>query len=179
MAPQITWQAVQDMPEDGRRYEAIGGEMYVTAAPIFRHQRITYKLSLLLGALLEHPGHGILAGAPGVEFPATREGVQPDLVFVSNRRTDVISDKGLVGPPDLVIEILSPSTKSRDRGVKLDLYERQGVGEYWIVDHEAEAVDVWRFDSDPRHERFTKRLPVRVGDEPVGEIDLEELFAPD
>jgi len=87
-----------------------------------------------------------------------------------------VAKEGLRGAPDLVIEILSPSTAERDRGVKLDLYERQGVAEYWIVDPEEEAVDVWRFEGGRAFERYTDRLPVRLGGESVGEVDLEEVF---
>jgi len=185
--PEITWRDVQQMPDDGRRREAVGGQLYVTAAPSFRHQRICHRLAVALDELLEAPGHGLLASAPvGVEFPATGEGVQPDLVFVSKERRGILADDWIRGAPDLVVEVLSPSTEDRDRGVKRKLYRRQGVREYWIVDPEAEAVDVWRFGGDARdgsataaHERFADRLPVRIGGQVVGEIDLEEIFRSD
>ncbi|MDP2497359.1 MAG: Uma2 family endonuclease [Candidatus Palauibacterales bacterium] len=181
----ITWRDAQKMPEDGRRYEAAEGELYVTAAPSFRHQRICHRLQVRLDDLLERPGHGVIAAGPvGVEFPATEEGVQPDLIFVSEERRGIIADDWIRGAPDLVVEILSPSTGDRDRGVKLKLYRRQGVGEYWVVDPEEDAVEVWRFGASGRegettHERYTERLPVRIGDEVVGEIDLAEIFVRD
>ncbi|MXX78914.1 MAG: Uma2 family endonuclease [Gemmatimonadales bacterium] len=178
--PSITWQDVQQMPDDGNRYEAIEGSSYMTPAPTFRHQRVGHRLGKALDEVLEQPGHGVVVPAPfGVEFPATGEGVQPDLLFVSNERRGLITNAGLTGAPDLVVEILSPSTASRDRGLKLRLYERQGVREYWIVDAEENTVDVWRFAEDPQHERFAETLPVRLGTEEVGEIDLEAVFAPD
>ncbi len=176
--PQITWQDVQQLPDDGRRYEAIEGDLYVTPAPTVRHQRISKRLERALLALLEDPGHGELLHAPvGVEFPATEEGVQPDILFVSNARRGIVADDWLRGAPDLVVEILSPTTASRDRGIKLRLYERQGVAEYWIVDHEAEAVEVWRFEEGRQAERYTDRLPVRLGGKTLGEIALQEIFA--
>ena len=178
--PSITWQDVQQMPEDGNRYEAIEGDVYMTPAPTFRHQRVSLRLLVALDRILEQPGHGVVVQAPfGVEFPATGEGVQPDLLFVSNERRGHITDAGLTGAPDLVVEILSPSTASRDRGLKLRLYERQGVREYWIVDADENTVDAWRFGEDPAHERFEATLPVRLGTERVGAIDLEAVFAPD
>ena len=178
--PSITWQDVQQMPDDGNRYEAIEGSSYMTPAPTFRHQRVSHRLGKALDEVLEQPGHGVVVPAPfGVEFPATGEGVQPDLLFVSNERRGLITDPELTGAPDLVVEILSPSTASRDRGLKLRLYERQGVREYWIVDPDENTLDVWRFGEDPAHERFTEALPVRLGTEEVGVIDLESVFAPD
>jgi Uma2 family endonuclease len=83
----------------------------------------------------------------------------------------------LKGAPDLVVEILSPTTASRDTGLKRLVCERQGVAEYWIVDPDARAVDVWRFEGEPCTERIVDTLTVRVGTERVGEIDLVPVFA--
>ena len=178
--PQITWQDVQQLPDDGKRYEAIEGELYVTPAPSIRHQRISLRLVIELHHILVAPGYGELFFAPtGVEFPATQEGVQPDILFISNERRGIVAERWLMGPPDLVIEILSPGTTQRDRGIKLRLYERQQVAEYWIVDPDADAVEAWRFRAEPRCERFIGRLPVRLGTEVLGEIDLTGIFARD
>ena len=177
---QITWQDVQQLPDDGHRHEAIDGELYVTPAPTYRHQKVSQRLEQSLLRLLQAPGHGSVVDAPiGVEFPATQEGVQPDIVFVSSERLGIIHDEGIKGAPDLVIEILSPSTAHRDRGIKRKLYERHGVTQYWIVDPDAEAVEVWSFGDEPGFERFTDSLPVRLAGETVGDIDLAEVFAAD
>jgi Uma2 family endonuclease len=176
--PQITWQAVQQLPDDGKRHEAIGGELYGTPVPDLRHQRISMHLMIALAEIVKEGRLGEIFHAPlGVEFPATGEGVQPDLLFVSNERRGILAPEWLKGAPDLVVEIASPVTAIRDRSIKLDLYERQGVAEYWIVDPDQDAVEVWRFHSKPRFERFTGRLPVRLGEETVGEIDLVQVFA--
>ena len=177
--PSITWQDVQQMPDDGNRYEAIEGDLYVTPAPTPRHQILLLRLYDALAAVLrEHHGGVLLVAPVGVEFLGTGEGVQPDILFVSDERRGIIQDTSLRGAPDLVVEILSPSTASRDRSKKLHLYERQGVGEYWIVDPDENAVDVWRFGDETVRERFTDALPVRHGTERVGEIDLQAVFAP-
>ncbi len=178
--PQITWDHVQQLPDDGNRYEAIGGELYVTPAPAVRHQTISLRLELELVRLLVQSGHGRLWHAPiGVHFLDTGEGVQPDILFVSNERRGIVAPDELKGAPDLVVEILSPSTAGRDTGLKRALYERQGVAEYWIVDPDAGAVDVWRFSDEPRHERFVDTLPVRLGAERVEQIELAQMFAED
>ena len=176
--PQITWQDVQQMPDDGNRYEAIAGDLYMTPAPSVRHQRVSLRLERALYTILVEPGHGELLHAPvGIEFPATGEGVQPDILFVSDERRRIVADDWLRGAPDLVVEILSPSTSRRDRGIKRQLYERQGVAEYWIVEPDEDAVDVWRFSATRRHERFVDRVPVRLGDDAHGELDLGPVFA--
>jgi Uma2 family endonuclease len=185
---QITWQDVQQLPDDGHRHEAMEGELYVTPAPSFRHQRVSQRLEQALLRLLEEPGHGIVVHAPiGVEFPDTGEGVQPDIVFVSAARRHIITQPDIQGPPDLVIEILSPTTAHRDRGIKRKLYERQGVGQYWIVDTEAREVEVWSFAGanvsaetrEPSFGRFRGDVPVRVEGEMIGEIDLAGVFRED
>ena len=176
----ITWRAVQQMPDDGNRYEAIAGELHVTAAPTTRHARVSKRLQFALDRLLERPGRGEIFVAPfGVEFPTTGEGVQPDLLFVANERREIIGEDWIRGAPDLMVEIVSPTTEDRDRGIKRRLYERHGVPEYWIVDPEANFVDVWRFGGDPEHERLTETLPVRLGSERHGTIDLRDIFRPD
>ena len=173
-----TWEDVLRMPDDGNRYEFIGGRLYVTPAPVTRHQRISKRLQAALMRVLEDPGCGEVFHAPIlVEFPGTGDRVQPDLLFVSDERRAIIGEKQVTGAPDLVVEILSPSTAHRDRGIKLDLYARCGVGQYWIVDPVEDAVDVRRFGDEPGHERFSGELPVRLGAERVGRIDLDEIFS--
>lgn len=175
----ITWQDTLLMPEDGKRYEAIDGELYVTAAPMRRHQRVSGNLVAVLSKLLDEPGHGWVYHAPiGVEFPETEEGVQPDIVFVSRQRAQRLVKEGIRGAPDLVVEILSPSTAGRDRTIKKKLYERQGVGQYWVVDPDAESVEVWDFEgSASKPARYIDRLPVSLNAEPIREISLTDVFA--
>ncbi len=173
-----TWEDVLRMPDDGNRYEFIGGRLYVTPAPAIRHQRVSKRLQAALMRMLEDAGRGEVFYAPFlVEFPGTGDRVQPDLIFVSDERREIIGEKQVLGAPDLVVEILSPSTAHRDRGIKLDLYARSGVRQYWIVDPVEDIVDVWRFGDDPGHERLSGELPVRLGDERVGQIDLDQVFS--
>ena len=168
------------MPEDGKRYEAIDGELYVTPAPLLRHQWISGNLVAALRRLLVDPGHGwVFSAAVGVEFPDSDEGVQPDIVFVSTGRSECLVKEGISGAPDLVIEILSPATAERDRTVKLKLYRRQGVQVYWLVDPDTTSVDVWNLAAGAAAaERYTARLPVRPGERTLGEIDLSDISPP-
>jgi Uma2 family endonuclease len=173
----ITWADAQLMPEDGKRYEAIDGELYVTAAPSRRHQRISSNLESALRSLLDDAGHGWVYDAPiGVEFPETEEGVQPDIIFVARQAAPKLVDEGIRGPPNLVVEVLSPSTASRDRSVKLKLYRRQGVAQYWIVDPDGETVEVWDFANDIGPSIYKETLVVRLGDIDAGTIDLVRTF---
>lgn len=176
----ITWRDVQHAPDDGKRYEAIGGDLYVTAAPSTRHQSISINLASELRRLLYDPGHGLVLYAPtGVEFPETEEGVEPDLLFISKARLDIVGDDWIRGAPDLVVEILSPTTAHRDRDLKLKLYERQGVPEYWIVDPDTDSIEVWRFSTGATaSELYHDRLPVRLAGRVLGEIDLTSIFPP-
>ena len=177
----ITWHDAQLMPEDGKRYEAIDGELYVTPAPSRRHQWISETLGAALRKLLVEPGHGWLYRAPiGVEFPDTEEGVQPDLIFVSRARAARLVDEGIRGAPDLVVEILSPGTAKRDRTIKQKLYQRQGVAQYWIVDADAESVDVWDFEAGVlKPTVYSDRLPVQMDGRGFGEVPLVGIFTPE
>jgi Uma2 family endonuclease len=174
----ITWHDILLMPEDGNRYEAIGGELFVTPPPRVPHQRIAMNLVEALLPLLQQAGHGELFFAPvGVEFPDTREGVQPDILFVSNERLDIVGEDWLRGAPDLVIEILSPGTAARDRNIKLKLYQRHGVAEYWIVDPRNKTVEVWDFAKGATEPLVaSERLPVHVRGSIVGDINLARIF---
>jgi len=177
---QITWQDVQQLPDDGHRHEAIAGELYVTPAPSVQHQRISGELEAALRDILGRDRHGEMLHAPiGVEFPSTGEGVQPDIVVIAAARRAIIDRDWIRGAPDIVVEILSPTTQRRDRGIKLKLYGSQGVAEYWIVDPEARAIEVWRFEGESRCERFTETLPVRLAGETIGKIGLAEIFRED
>lgn len=177
-ATKVTWRDVLTMPEDGNRYEAIGGELYVSPPPKLPHQWVSGRLFLALSDLLVRPGLGWVFYAPtGVEFPDTDEGVQPDLVFVARDHPGRLTEDGIRGAPDLVVEILSPSTARRDRTVKRHLYQRQGIAEYWIVDPEAKQIEVWRFGAGATEpERCTERVPVRLREQLIGEIDLTKIF---
>lgn len=129
--------------EEGTRHEIIDGHLVVTPSPSVPHQRIVARLlPLLREFVLEHGLGEILPGPVDVLF-AEGDYLVPDLVFIRESRSGLLSDRGIEGAPDLVVEIASPSTVGRDRGVKLERYRRFGVPGYWVVDPERGTVDVW------------------------------------
>jgi Uma2 family endonuclease len=131
-------------PEDGSRHELIGGEHYVAPAPNRKHQWIAGNLHFELRSLLAENPLGHVYFAPLDVVLSDWDVVQPDLLFISNERSAIEQDRGAFGPPDLVIEILSDSTRRRDETLKLDLYSRMGVREYWLFDPELETTSVFR-----------------------------------
>ena len=139
-----TYEDYLNMPDD-IRYELLDGELVMAPTPSTRHQRIALQLATVLKAFIDRNSLGELFIAPldvvlwdGDEANV----VEPDLLFVSAGRTDMITEANVQGAPDLVVEILSPSTESRDRGYKRELYARHGVREYWLVDPDASTITV-------------------------------------
>ena len=122
--------------DDGKRYEIIDGELFVSCSPGLTHQRVAANLTfLIVGFLVENP-IGEFLPTPGLIL-SEHSGVIPDLVVVLNEQQDeIITGERLTGPPALVIEIVSPGSANarRDRMAKLQLYSKHGVAEYWIVD---------------------------------------------
>lgn len=140
-----TYEEFARLPDDGNRYEVIAGDVYVTPAPGSIHQTVSARLVRLFGNFCEEQDAGITFHAPYDLIFGDRDYVEPDLIFVRREREDeVIRDHGAVAAPDLVVEILSDSTAQRDRGLKRERYALFGVPEYWIVDIDAQHVEVYR-----------------------------------
>jgi Uma2 family endonuclease len=142
----LTVSDLEGAPDDGNRYEVIEGELHVSAAPSFFHQRVLFHLTLALGNHLEEHPAGLVAPGVGVIFDQFN-GVIPDLVYLSQeRKTHILENGRLTAAPEIVVEILSPGStnEKRDRVVKRELYSTRGVHEYWIVDCEAKSVEVYR-----------------------------------
>jgi Uma2 family endonuclease len=133
------------LPDDRLRHELIDGEHVVTPSPLIPHQVILWNLVEVLGPYLRASPIGTaLAGPVDVKFsPFTV--LVPDLVyFTAERFARVVNEKHATAAPDLVVEILSPGTRRRDKGRKRAVYDREGVGEYWIVDPEARSITTLR-----------------------------------
>ena len=137
----FTYQDYKNAPED-KRYELLDGDLVVAPSPRIYHQDISLNLEHLLWTFIKEGSLGRVYHAPIDVVLSDTDVVQPDILFVSNEGMDIITEDNVRGGPDLVIEILSPSTAERDRTFKRSLYARHGVREYWLVDPEAKSVEV-------------------------------------
>jgi Uma2 family endonuclease len=141
----FTYDDYKCLPESRHRYELMDGDLYVTPVPSTYHQIVSKNIQFALesharatgcGLVLSAPVDVVLGDGPG------RDVVQPDLVFIERARIDIVAEAEITGAPDLVIEILSPSTEDRDRGLKKTLYTRAAVREYWLVDTQQRSIEV-------------------------------------
>jgi Uma2 family endonuclease len=144
--PLLTVADLDACPDDSNRYELIEGELFVSRAPGIPHQRVLHNLQMGFGLYLKDHPIGILVPGTGAIF-SDYDAVIPDLVFVRNERwNEVTSGQKITGPPDIVVEIVSPGTENRRRDllVKRQLYGKYGVQEYWIVDPDSSSVLTFR-----------------------------------
>lgn len=138
----LTYEDYLTLPDDGRRYEILDGDLEMTPAPSPRHQAVSRNLQRLLDRHVTDNRLGSLYNAPIDILLAPTTIVQPDLLFLAAGREQVVTERAIEGAPDLIVEILSPSTARRDRVAKAALYARFGVSHYWLVDPDARTVEI-------------------------------------
>ncbi|BAZ28840.1 hypothetical protein NIES4074_12750 [Cylindrospermum sp. NIES-4074] len=135
------------LPDNGNRYEIIDGELFVTRAPHWQHQKACTRIASALDDWSLSTRLGEVVTTPGVIF-TDADNVIPDVVWISNHRLGILlDDEGhLTGAPELVVEVLSAGADNerRDKEVKLKLYASRGVQEYWIVDWRLQQIEVYR-----------------------------------
>jgi Uma2 family endonuclease len=167
------------MPDDGKRREIIDGDLYVTPSPIDRHQMILFNLTMAFGKFLEAHPAGKLRFAPLDVILSDHDVLEPDLLLVLNEHQGILQD-WVRGAPDLVVEILSPTTATRDRGIKLKAYARYGVREYWIVDPTAQVIEVYRLTAEGFHlaAAYAKGNTVETPLLPGFSLDVSTIFKP-
>lgn len=144
----LTYEDYCLLPNDGKRYEIIDGELFVTPSPRFGHQIVVTRLTRHLSAFVEDNHLGLVFVSPFDVVFSQFDVVEPDILYVSKARTAVLTEKNVQGAPDLVIEVLSPTTARIDRTTKLKLYARFGVQEYWIVDPDGPSAEVYRREKE-------------------------------
>jgi Uma2 family endonuclease len=131
----LTYDDLQSMPDDGQRYEIIGGELIVTPAPSWNHQRVLGEIYRLVDDFARETGKGKLVFAPFDVILGPHDIVEPDLVFIASEQGHYPGDhNSFEGAPALVVEVISPSSRQSDHVKKMILYARAGVLEYWIAD---------------------------------------------
>ena len=140
----LTYEDYLQFPDDGKRHEIIEGDHYMTPAPRTKHQRISRRLLVALSGFAASRRLGEVFAAPFDVVLSDENVVQPDLLFVSAARADIVTEDNVQGAPDLIVEILSESSRKKDEVTKRKLYERFGVQEYWIVDPELEIVKIFK-----------------------------------
>ncbi len=131
------------LPE-GSPYQLIEGELIMAPSLLTEHQIISKNLELLIFTHVKKYNLGLALNAPIDVYLDNKNAYQPDIIFISNKNKDIIKKRGIDGPPDLVIEILSPSNEYYDIKIKKEVYERRGVIEYIIIDTETKSVEIFR-----------------------------------
>jgi len=133
--------------ESETRYEVIAGVLYEMPPPSTLHQLVVTQLVIQLGNLIKASSQGILYTSPiEVVLPEAATPVQPDLVFISDERRNIIKENRIEGPPDLVVEVLSPSSIRYDRVTKFEVYETGGIQEYWILNPKTRSVEIYNLE---------------------------------
>ena len=178
LARTLTYEDLCRAREDGNRYELIEGELILVAAPSPLHQRLLVWLTVAFVQKVAAPRLGEVFVAPLDVRLSDGSIVQPDLIVVLADRSSIVGEALIEGAPSLIVEILSPSSRARDRGKEAALYARTGVPEYWIVDPEARSITVHappsggRYDDVSQEGDLTRSVTV-----PGLTIDPTALFA--
>ena len=146
--PFLTVEDLDLMPDDGNRYELIGGELHVSKTPGMTHQTTSGRIYFSIESFLRQNPIGVVVATPGVIF-SNVDAVIPDLVFMATGTVGAaVQADRIRGAPDLAIEIVSPGADNarRDRVAKRYLYAKFGVKEYWVVDPVARLIEIYRLD---------------------------------
>ncbi len=177
----LTYDDYAALPNDGRTYQLLEGDLFVTPTPKTTHQRVSRNLGHILHAHIKQRHLGAVYYAPVDVILGDNTVVQPDILFVGRQRLNLVSERGIEGGPDVIVEILAPTTRAVDRTTKMHLYTQAGVREYWIVDPEAETLEVFALDAGA----YVLTAALRNGETYCSalfkglEIPLEVVFAAD
>lgn len=172
-----TYEDYLNTPDDGQRYELIDGEIFVSPSPILLHQEAVAELLVRLRAYAKQQGAGKVILSP-MDVRLDRDiVVQPDLVFVrKGSAADNPEEPRIVGSPDLLIEVLSPSNRSHDQVRKRELYARFGVPEYWIVDPIQRTITMLTLNDGAYGETRRKAGALKSNVLPGFELNVSEFF---
>jgi Uma2 family endonuclease len=146
ISTKLTYEDYLLFPDDGKRHEIIDGEHYVTPSPSSNHQYVAGNIHGFLWNYSRERRLGWVYTAPFDVILSDTNVVQPDVVYVRNENLERVERRGLLGGPDLAVEVLSDSTRKIDENLKRKLYERYGVAEYWILDPDEFWIRIYRRD---------------------------------
>ena len=166
----LTYEDYVLLPNDGKRYEILEGEISVTLACSPKHQTASGILLIVLASYIKERKLGKLFHAPIDLILEPTSILQPDLLFVSSAHQRIITERAIEGVPDLVIEIVSPTTTRTDRITKAQIYARHRVPSYWIVDPEKQNIEIYLLE-----EAVYRLAATLEGKNPMPAPPFEEL----
>lgn len=179
-ARKLTYEDLWAIPQDGKRYELVDGEVYVSPSPTTKHQKVLANIFSLLHTHITTRNLGEIYFAPLDVVFDEHNVVQPDLLYVSKERHSIITPVFIHGAPDLVVEALSQSNAAYDRETKSRLYAREGVKEVWFPDPRNDTMEVLNLTPEGQY-AVTQRLSgdeaVRSSVLPDLELNLKEIFS--
>ena len=176
--PTFTYEHLAQLPDDGKRYEIVEGELAVSPSPTPQHQDVAFNTATALREA-QRAGWGKVYLAPLDVVFDPHNVTQPDLLFIRQERLGIVGETNVQGAPDLIVEVLSASTRGRDLGVKLRLYAHYRVPFYWVVDPEARTVQPYTLAA----EGYVEEPALQAGQTltcplfPGIAIDVAALFA--
>ena len=175
----LTYEDYLNTPDD-ERWELLRGELFMVPSPSFAHQKIAGRVFSLLDIFVDEKALGDVIIAPFDVVLSPTNVLQADILFVSNSQRSIITDANAQGAPALVIEIISPSSGTRDRETKRNIYAEHGVGEYWIVDPDTRTVSVMTLEGKDFREvgQYFATDTLSSPTLPGLALDLSSIFPP-
>ncbi|MBI5562343.1 MAG: Uma2 family endonuclease [Deltaproteobacteria bacterium] len=163
---------------DDNRYEVMEGTLMMVPAPNIKHQRISGRIYRVMANFVSNNGLGEVFDAPTDVVLSDDVVVQPDILFISGERAAIIGEQAVMGAPDLVVEISSPSSSFNDSVRKKEIYQRFGVKEYWLVFPEEKAIEIMTLEHGLYREFCSAKDEGTVSSKifPGFEVDLKGVF---
>ena len=143
-----TYEMYTALPDDGHLYEIVQGVLMMSPAPGMAHQGIIQRISRYLDEQIFSTNRGLVFTGPADVVLASQKVVQPDVLVLLENHLDRLKEKCIKGAPDLVAEIISPASVTYDRLVKHNLYEQEGVPEYWLINPKEQSIEVFVLEID-------------------------------
>jgi len=173
-----TYDDYRTLPDDGKLHQIIEGKLYMTPVPTPEHQDILLNLATSIRDFAKKHRLGKVYTAPIDVILSMTDVIQPDIIFVAKDRLRIVTEKNIVDAPDLIIEIISPSTESIDRNKKFSLYEKHGVKEYWLADPARKEIQQYLLKESSYHLTSTSAAAQKLSSEVLAGFSItpSEVF---